>query len=76
MWLTIVKTFKTALDILRVVLGAIERSKAEQKGRDNAELNARREADRVSDAIADARNRLPDIADDPYNRDNRSNPLP
>lgn len=74
-WRTIAKAVLTVLDIIRTVLDAVERSKAKQEGRDGRDLEAHHEADRISDAIADSRDRMPDYADDPYNRDNSRNPV-
>jgi len=75
-WATIGKAVLALLDIVRTVLDAVERAKAKKEGRDERDLDARREADRISDAIADSRGRLPDYADDPYNRDNSRDTLP
>jgi hypothetical protein len=73
--MTWAKIIAAALDILRRVFAAWEQAKAEQRGRDDAELDARRKADADRAAIDAARDGLPAPADDPYNRDNSGNPL-
>jgi hypothetical protein len=74
--MTWAKIIAAVVDILRRVFATWEQAKAEQRGRDEAELEARRKADADRAAIDAARDRLSDdISTDPYNRDNASNPL-
>ena len=70
--MTWVKIVAAVLDLLRRIFSAVHDAQTEQRGRDAAELDARRQADADRAAIDAARDRLSDdIENDPHNRDPR-----